>query len=312
MEILTSGKYSDFKVILSDKTYNLHKAYLSKCEYFSTYFESNMYKDNIEFGYSSKSFDIFLEYLYDDNKELSLEYLHSLLEMASYFRFQSLHDRCVASMDKVTPEGFTELLTIHPDFVNNMKDISFANKCNQAPEAILSKFGNICDLPTLKKILTCLEGTSIYPIIKAVHGHKYEPELLEHIDNITFSITAEDYDKLTEEFPSLLSLSCVVKSVKSLISNSGSKVLSCFMINPDYIDDLKFNQIIDLGQTLMTITLDNYGFICFDAFSFLGSNLSYIAVEETGICISSQNNKFRFNPYLTINRKYKITVCYRK
>jgi len=314
MDILRSGKYSDFTVILPNKTYKLHKSHLSKCEYFATFFESSLPEANrneLKLEYDDIAFDIFLEYVYDTTKDISSEHLHVLISMASYFRFNELYDKCILSINDITPEGFVDLLIAHVDIVSNMKSTSFTCKRNQAYKLILEKFEIIYDLRLLKRILSSLECTPLYSIIKIISNHKHKVELWEHIKDLNFLINRDEYKKIVKNFPDLLSLPCVTKCVEfSLGWLSLGHVTDSLDFSSDDIDDIIFNRIVRLGNRLpVVLTINENGFMVIENLYLCAQ---YIIVDiDSGGYIWVDTNKLRINLYPYVgnkSRRYRLIV----
>ena len=312
MEILRSGKHSDFKVILPNKTYKLHKSYLCKCEYFDTFFESSIpdaQKNEISLEYDDCIFDIFLEYVYSDTKPVSITHLHSLVSMASYFRFNDLYNRCILSINNITSEGFADLLISHIDIVNSMENVAFARKCNQASELILEKLNLIFNLDLLKKIVTCLEGISIASIVKAISGHKHQVELWDHIKDMNFSVNRDEYKKLVEYNPSLLSLPCVSKCMETMLQSLSMSVVADLEFDTNDMDKLSLNKHVKIGEALLFFIVNPYGFI--EITLLLASNSGYYLHEVNSDTYTfSVSNKFRINPYSNGkgNKHYKLSI----
>lgn len=325
MDVLRSGKYSDFKVIIPNKTYKLHKSYLCKCEYFATFFESSIpeaEKNEISLEYDDHIFDMFLEYVYSDSKEISITHLHELVSMANYFRFNDLYNRCILSINNVTPEGFADLLIAHVDIVNSMGNVAFACKCNQAFEVILERLNLILDLELLKKIVMCLEGISITPIVKAISTHKHQVELWDHIKDMNFSINRDEYRKLADYNSSMLSLPCVSRCIEAMLQSlsisprgdifskgkSVSVVTDLEFVTND-MDKLSFNKCVKIGEALLFFTVNPYGFI--EITTMLASNVGYYVHEANSDTYTfSGSNKFRINPYPNKEgeKHYKLSI----
>jgi len=155
MDLLNNIDLSDFNVILPDKTYKLHKIFLSRCGYFKALFRTGS-KESISNTvifdqFTSAAFDIFLHVLYGITNEIpnDTNIIKSLTDLSLYLDYNQLTNLCVPHILK-NKELFLFALIKYPEIINNSN--GFYPSTYNFSDYILEHLTDIDDIGTLKMV----------------------------------------------------------------------------------------------------------------------------------------------------------------
>jgi len=208
MDLLNFEAFSDFTIVLPDKTYKVHKVVLNRCDYFSSLFSNNnkeVTESQVKFDYDSKLFDIFISCIYSgvDQVDWEPEITNDLLELALYFQYLPLIDNCIEVITKANEsnEIFINAIIAHPFIVSKISSSTFNKLCSMNIDHIKSQARFIPDIDLLLKIINALEDTvfdNIADIISSwLEANKVddiEDVITSHIQDNTYHFNYECFD----------------------------------------------------------------------------------------------------------------------
>jgi len=175
MDLIGCDQFSDFTIVLPDKTYKVHKLILNRCDYFRalfSYTNKEVTTSEVKFDYDSKLFDLFISSVYSGKEaiEINPEIVMNLLDLALYFQYPSLIDNCIDVIGKVGTNNnlFVNAIMAHPFISEKMQPHIFRYNCSMCLDTIIQEAARIPNWDLLVDITTHLEDTSITNIIKIV------------------------------------------------------------------------------------------------------------------------------------------------
>jgi hypothetical protein len=135
--IFKSGSFSDYKLVLNDKSFTVHKVILfSKSVYFQTIFSSTWKESNNDTlslpdgQCSNEALHVFLLFLYTSRIQQQMldQYLFELLDLSDYFQVEILKsitmERVKKGLSAATAEAYLNRIRTHnePELITMLID----------------------------------------------------------------------------------------------------------------------------------------------------------------------------------------------
>lgn len=214
MDILYNGKFTDFEIILPNKVYKVHKAFLCRCDYFSSLFSSantESLSNSIKLTYEEDLFDNFIELVYSISSPISISKVASILELSIYFQYKELENEMCLSLDKVNNDEFVRIITNYPQCIDKIKE--FNKKCISCKSLILDIIPDIRDINVLSKLLTAIQYTQLSSVIIACDkwiDNGGNNNIWEVVSKLSFSFDTDTYNIIANYKPTLLSCTSLI------------------------------------------------------------------------------------------------------